>query len=390
MTYSRRSGLPGRDMPISMLRPPHRLERLRSWMDDEHVDCTVVFGADNVNHLCGYWRYYGGPSALVVGRDGELTLTVMLDEAPIARELSRADQVLGYGERGFGINLDPVADLIGAVAGIPVVAHASRMAVSSELPGADVRLAAAVSGEPVDASGALYRIRLIKDWDELERINSSYELCWLAQETVARSAIAEASEIELFTAAQSTAQIASGGPIEFLCDLLSGPNTAEVCCPIHVAGTRALEPSDPVVADIVVRTGGYWGDTAETHVAGTNPEVEEARTALLEILEQARQELIPGATGAEMFANMHARITAALPGAEFPHHGGHALGLTSFEDPHLIPSDMTPLEPWMVLAVEPGAYVAGRYGARVENVFVVTPDGGVELRAALSGGLIGS
>ena len=74
-------------------------------------------------------------------------------------------------------------------------------------------------------------------------------------------------------------------------------------------------------------------------------QVEEARTALLEILEQARQELIPGATGAEMFANMHARITAALPGAEFPHHGGHALGLTSFEDPHLIPSDMTPLEP---------------------------------------------
>jgi Xaa-Pro dipeptidase len=73
-----------------------------------------------------------------------------------------------------------------------------------------------------------------------------------------------------------------------------------------------------------------------------------------------------------------------VPDGDLPHHGGHALGLTSFEDPHLIPSDTMPFEPWMVLAVEPGVYVEGRYGARVENVFVVTPAGGVELRAAVS------
>jgi Xaa-Pro aminopeptidase len=95
-------------------------------------------------------------------------------------------------------------------------------------------------------------------------------------------------------------------------------------------------------------------------------------------------------TGAEVFANMHARIVATFPGGEFPHHGGHALGLTSFEDPHLIPADSTPFESWMVLAVEPGVYFPGRYGARVENIFVVTPDGGVELRAALNGALDGN
>ena len=69
-------------MTIATPRPAHRLERLRAWMDDERIDCTVVFGSDNVNHLCGYWRYFGGPSALVIGRDGERTLVVMLDEAP--------------------------------------------------------------------------------------------------------------------------------------------------------------------------------------------------------------------------------------------------------------------------------------------------------------------
>jgi Xaa-Pro aminopeptidase len=80
---------------------------------------------------------------------------------------------------------------------------------------------------------------------------------------------------------------------------------------------------------------------------------------------------------------MDARVKAAFPHGELPHHGGHALGLTSFEDPHLIPSDATALESWMVIAVEPGVYVPGRFGARVENVFVVTPDGGVELRDAM-------
>ena len=377
-------------MTIATRRPAHRLERLRGWMEDEKIDCTIVFGIDNVNHLCGYWRYFGGPSALVIGRDGERTLVVMLDEAPIAEKLSAADQVLGFGERGFGIDLDPVAGLIEKLAAIPAVTRARRIGVASEIPGSEARLGAAVSSAFADAGPALHRIRLVKDWDELEKINAGYQLCWLGQEAVADRAVPGVSEIELFTAAQSTAQIASGGPIEFVCDLLSGSSTADVCCPIHVAGTRTLEAGDPVIADIVVRTAGYWGDSAGTYTVGNNADAAAARSILLDVLEQARTELVPGATGAEIFANMHARIVAAVPDGELPHHGGHALGLTSFEDPHLIPSDTMPFEPWMVLAVEPGVYVEGRYGARVENVFVVTPAGGVELRAAVAGADNGS
>ena len=369
-------------MKISMPRPPQRLERLRAWMDDEKLDCTVVFGTDNVNHLCGYWRYFGGPSALVVGRDGERTLVVMLDEARIASELATADEVIGFGERGFGIDLDPVAGLIGSVAAVPVVANARRIGVSSELPGADDRFSSAASAEIADAGDILYRLRLIKDEDELEKIHASYELCWIGHHAIAEGARPGTQEIELFTAAQSAAQIASGGPIEFVCDLLSGPNAAEVCCPIRVAGRRAAEEGDAIVADVVVRSNGYWGDSAETHIAGSNDEVSAVRSELLAILEGARAQLVPGAKGSDVFRDVQERILSTFPGGEFPHHVGHALGLTGFEDPHIIPSDETPFEPWMVLAVEPGVYFPGRYGARVENVFIVTPDGGVELRRA--------
>lgn len=373
-------------MRISMPRPPHRLARLQEWMRTENLDCTVVFGADNVNHLCGYWRYFGGPSALVIGRDGERSLVVMLDEAQVARELSAADEVIGFGERGFGIDLDPVAALIASLARVPVVASAARIGASSELPGADARLAGSVSAEIVDAGEILYRLRLIKDEDELERILASYELCWIAHEAIAARAHAGTQEIELYTAAQSAAQIAYGGPIEFVSDLLSGPNSAEVCCPIRVAGRRVAEEGDPIVADVVVRSNGYWGDSCETHIAGTNDEVSSVRAELLSILDGARAQLVPGAQGSDVFRDMSERILTAFPEGEFPHHGGHALGLTGFEDPHVIPSDDTPFEPWMVLALEPGVYFPGRYGARVENVYIVTPEGGVELRAAYGAG----
>jgi Xaa-Pro aminopeptidase len=225
-------------------------------------------------------------------------------------------------------------------------------------------------------------MRLRKDEDELVRMLHAYRLCWLGQRAVGEAAAQGASEIEMFTAAQSAAQIAHGEPIEFLTDLLAGDHTAEVCCPIRIAGSRRAALGDPVIADVVVRANGYWGDSAETHVVGSNPGVEAARATLLEILEHARQELVPGATGAAIFQAMATRIAAAFPEGEFPHHGGHAAGLTSFEDPHLIPSDETPLESWMAIAVEPGVYFPGRFGARVENVFVVTPAGGVELRDA--------
>jgi Xaa-Pro aminopeptidase len=255
--------------------------------------------------------------------------------------------------------------------------------IADGLGGMGSLLAGEISAELVEVDSALRRLRLIKDEDELARILHAYELCWLGQQAVAEGATQGASEIEMFSAAQRAAQVAHGEPIEFLADLLAGDDTAEVCCPIRIAGTRRVSPGEPVIADVVVRADGYWGDTADTHVSGTNQEVEEARAELLAILEHARTELRTGATGAAVFRAMERRILDAFPGGEFPHHGGHALGLTSFEDPHVIPSDETPLESWMVIAVEPGVYFPGRWGARVENVFVVTPDGGVEMRDAM-------
>ena len=369
---------------ITVARPPHRLERLRTWMAAENLGATVAFGATNVAHLGGYARYYGGPAALVVAPDGFRTLVVMYDEVPVAEALGEADAVLGYGERGFGLNLNPLPLLAGVVAGIDAVRTAGRIGLSDELGGMAELLRADVEATQVDAGRTLYEIRLLKDEDELVKVLHSYELCWLGQKTVGELAQQPGiTEIELFSAALSAAQNANGAPIGFLTDLLSGSKTPEVCCPIHVASDRVVAPGEPVVADIALGAHGYWGDTAETHISGSNSEVSQIRERLLEILAQAGTELVPGNTGAAIYDGIQRRIAESFPGGEFPHHGGHGISVSSFEDPHLIPSDHTPFESWMLLAVEPGVYFPGHIGVRVENIFVVTPEGGIELRDAM-------
>jgi Xaa-Pro aminopeptidase len=227
-------------------------------------------------------------------------------------------------------------------------------------------------------------LSLVKDSDELARIHHAYELCWLAQAAVADGVAAGATEIEMMTAAQGAAQVAHGSPIEFAADLLAGPNTAEVCGPIAIPGRARAEPGKPVIADICVGAGGYWADTCRTHVSGNNAEVADIYGQLDGILDAAAAELRSGATGAQVFAGMRDRILAVRPGAEFPHHGGHGVGLSVFDDPHVIPADEQRLENWMVLALEPGIYLPGQFGVRRENLFLVTPDGGVELSRAVS------
>jgi Xaa-Pro aminopeptidase len=353
-------------------------------MAERGLDAVVAAGAGFVTHLCGYWRYFGSMPALVVGRDGARTLFVQLDEADEARECPLVDDVATYGSRGFGLVPDQAPLLAQAVAQSPLLARAKTVGLAAEGGTFADALGRRLSASMTAVTPVLGAIRLVKDEDELEQILAAYELAWTAQEAVRAALRPGISEIELFTAGLEAAQLAAGEPIAFLGDLLSGARSAEVCAPIRVAGRRQVEDGDGVVADLVVGLRGYWGDTAETLTAGANDEVEDVREELAAVLDRAAGLLVPGSTGAEVFEAMRADIAARFPGGEFPHHGGHGVGLTSFEDPHVIPDDRTPFEPGMALALEPGVYFAGRFGVRVERMFVVSETGGVELRRAVA------
>jgi Xaa-Pro aminopeptidase len=261
------------------------------------------------------------------------------------------------------------------------VASAGRIGVAGDFAAA---VAEAVSGPTIAADEALHQMSLVKDADELVKIFRSYELCWLAHTAIAAGTAAGASEIEMMSAAQSAAQIDHEGPVEFVADVLAGPNTAEVCAPVAVAGALRAGPGEPVVADLSVGADGYWADTCRTYVNGSSAEVDEIRAQLYGIMDAAAADLRSGATGAAVFGGMRDRIAASWPEGELPHHGGHGVGLTVFDDPHVIPAEGRTAESWMVMALEPGVYLPGRFGVRTENLFLVTPDGAVELAQAMA------
>ena len=365
-----------------MAPPPPRLERVTGWLAGSKLDALVVTGPALVNWLTGYSRYYGGPSAAVITPAGERTLLVVRDETGPAEQLSSAEHIVGYGERGFGLELGLVRLLVDAVLRVSAVSSASRVGLAGDFS-ADLAAGPDPGAGWVRADAELHQMTLVKDADEIERIFHSYELCWLAHAALAEGAAAGASEIEMMSAAQAAAQVGHGSPVEFGADVLAGANTAEVCAPVVIAGRTRPGPGEPVIADLSVGAGGYWADTCRTYLNGPNAEIEEARGQLVPILAATAAELRTGNNGAAVFGGMRERIAAAWPDGEFPHHGGHGVGLSVFDDPHVIPADRQVLESWMVMALEPGVYLRGRFGVRRENLFLVTPDGGLELAEAV-------
>lgn len=360
----------------------HRRTRVLRLLEREGLDAVVAVGPDYATWLGGYHRYAAGTSATVVGAAGQFDLMVSVEEGALAEEGSDATRIYTFGDPGFGMVLDVMPWLADALSRLELVHRSTRIGIAgltlSVLLGSVVTKAV-----PVDAQ--LGSLMTVKDRDEVEKIARSYGLCLEAQAAVARGVSEGASEVELFTSAHASAQLAAGEPVEFLADLLAGTASAKVSGPVAVAGHRRPAAGEPVLADILVRAAGYWADTCRTHVRGDNDELEVLHVELRSVLDASVDELRPGVRASTIFRTMESRIHDLFPDSvSLPHHGGHGLGLEPVASPNLSPRDDTMLEAGMVLAVEPGVYFPGRFGMRLENEYLVTPDGGIELHAALA------
>jgi len=153
----------------------------------------------------------------------------------------------------------------------------------------------------------------------------------------------------------------------------SGPNGAS---PHHEVSDRVLTAGDPVVVDIGGSMAGYCSDCTRTYVLG-EPSVELA--ALYDVLahaqQAAREQVRPGVAAQSVDRVARDIIAAAGHGEHFMHRTGHGIGVQTHEEPYIVEGNATPLQPGMAFSVEPGIYLPGRYGARIEDIVVVTPGG---------------
>jgi Xaa-Pro aminopeptidase len=339
-----------------------RYERLRRGLDERGCACAVLIGPGHALHLASYSRYLSAATAVVVGEDGRRTLVVPRYELEAAA--GHGDAVVAYGDDGF-LDFD----------WLPKLVAACRELCQGKIGVAGI--APFDGAEAIDDLAAT--VRRVKDDDELAAVRRSVGLTLGAQRRVAELAREGLSEIELLTAALASAQDAALEPIEFVGGVFCGVRTTAVAPPVEVPGHHRARSGDPVLADIALRAGGYWGDTTRTTIVGDNAEAAGVVDEISAILAESGRALVPGARACDVFERMRRAILGSFPDGRFAHHGGHGIGIDVAEDPQLIPTERTPLESGAVLAVEPAVYFPGRFGVRVEDVYAVTPAGGVRI-----------
>jgi len=155
----------------------------------------------------------------------------------------------------------------------------------------------------------------------------------------------------------------------------SGPNGAS---PHHHTSDRVVEAGDPVVVDIGgTMPDGYCSDCTRTYVAGgaVDPEFARYYDVLLAAQKASCAAVRPGVSAASVDAAARDVITDGGYGEYFVHRTGHGIGLEEHEEPWIVAGNDTPLVAGMAFSIEPGIYLPGKHGARIEDIVVVTEDG---------------
>ncbi|WP_250034352.1 aminopeptidase P family protein [Paractinoplanes maris] len=157
----------------------------------------------------------------------------------------------------------------------------------------------------------------------------------------------------------------------------SGPNGAD---PHHHIGDRVLTEGDMVVLDFGGLKDGYGSDTSRTVHVGQPSEEEQQVFDIVRTAQQAAFEAVrPGVACQEIDRVARGIIEDAGYGQFFIHRTGHGIGLTTHEPPYLVRGEQQPLVPGMCFSIEPGIYLPGRFGVRIEDIVTVTETGGRRL-----------
>ena len=162
--------------------------------------------------------------------------------------------------------------------------------------------------------------------------------------------------------------------------VVSGPNTS---LPHGVAGERRIQPGDFVTMDFGASYMCYCADMTRTVAVGfATDEMKKVYATVLEAQEAAIAATKAGVTGREIDGIARKVITDAGYGEYFGHGYGHSLGLEIHESPNVNPGNTDPLPAGAVCSAEPGIYLPGKFGVRIEDVTIITENGAIDITAS--------
>jgi Xaa-Pro aminopeptidase len=305
-------------------------------------------------------------TALVIPADGTPALVVPKLEAPGFAGLDELGvEVITWvdGDDPYSV----VAERLGkperlAVSDFTPALHV--LAVRDALPGADQVLAGPIVRE----------LRMRKDVAELDALRKAGAAIDRVHARVGEWLRAGRTEAEV-GADIAAAIVEEGHAVADFVIVASGPNGAS---PHHSQSDRVIESGDVVVVDIGGPIPeGYNSDSTRTYAVGEPRDADVAATyEVLRVAQQAAVDAVrPGVTAESVDAAARDVITEAGFGEFFIHRTGHGIGLDVHEEPYIVSGNDLILEPGMAFSVEPGIYQPGRWGARIEDIVLVTEDG---------------
>ncbi|RQG99631.1 M24 family metallopeptidase [Natrarchaeobius oligotrophus] len=348
-----------------------RLERAREALAASGADALVCFPSTNMYYLSGFEdEPMERHLLLFVTSDADLFVAPEMYDHQI-RDASPIDDV-----RTWGDDEDPT-HLLEAVGG-ELDLDGGRILADDRMWAMFTHDLRATFPDATFglASEVLEDLRLRKDEAELEALSEAARISDDVSEAIRRlgSEAIGMTETELAAEIDDRLAAAGGEGVSFETVVGSGPNGAR---PHHRHGDREIGAGDPVVLDFGTRIGGYPGDQTRTVVFDGEPsaEFEAVHETVLEAHNVAVDAVEPGVEAREIDRAAREVIEERGYGEQFVHRTGHGVGLDVHEPPYITSENDRELEPGMVFSVEPGVYLEGEFGVRIEDLVVVTEDG---------------
>jgi Xaa-Pro aminopeptidase len=346
-----------------------RLDRARKAAAAAGTDALLIAPGSDLRYLIGQ---AGGSferlTTLLVPAEGTPALVVPKLEAPGYAQVPTDE--LGIDVLTWVDGDDPYQLVAGRLG------RAGRVAVSDFTPALHVLALRDVLGdaEQMLAGPVVRELRMRKDAAEVDALRTAGAAIDRVHARVGEWLRAGRTEAEV--GADIAAAIVEEGHLS--ADFVIVGSGANGASPHHSLSDRVIEPGDVVVVDIGGPVpAGYNSDSTRTYAVGEPRDADVASTyAVLEAAQRAAVAAVrPGVTAAAVDAAARDLIAGAGFGDQFIHRTGHGIGLDVHEEPYIIAGNDLRLEPGMAFSVEPGIYQAGRWGARIEDIVVVTADG---------------
>ena len=351
-----------------------RLERASILAAEAGIDVVIVGPGPDLQYLVGVeGDTIERLTVLVLGPS--VTTTVVVPRMELAKVRSTAVGELELAVADWVDGEDPYA-LVGETVG-----EVSRVGVSDALPALHVIPLGERLGAPLElATPVLREGRMIKDAAEIAELRRAGEAIDAVHRRVPEWLRAGRTEREVASDIAEAIVAEGHRTVEFVI-VGSGPNGAD---PHHEVSDRVIQDGDVVVVDIGGAVpSGYNSDSTRTYVVGTPaPEAAERIAVLVRAQQAAVDTVRPGVTAAEVDAAARGVLADAGLGEAFLHRTGHGIGVSVHEEPYIAPGNDLVLRTGMAFSIEPGIYFPGEWGARIEDIVVVTDTGGERLNVA--------